>query len=254
MLVNYLGKLTHKIAAWKWIHSSWAFAVILPAWLAVGLSLSLFVIYALLYALQFAGVSFASIDATVFNSAIAALLYILTLSFVIGLPWLFRKYTTWQEIGLSRLPSWSDIGLAPVGFIMYFLASALLIYIVSQIFPVFDISQSQETGFTRLSQSYEYILAFATLIIIAPAAEELLFRGFLYGKLRKRMPVWIAILITSVFFGLAHGQWNVGLDVFVLSLVLCGLREVTGNIWAGMLLHMLKNAIAFFIIFIAPVL
>jgi membrane protease YdiL (CAAX protease family) len=114
--------------------------------------------------------------------------------------------------------------------------------------------QAQETGFQRLTQYYEYALAFVTLIIVAPLAEEILFRGFLYGKLRKRMPLWVAMLITSALFGLIHGQWNVGLDVFALSIVLCSLREITGSIWAGILLHMIKNSIAFFIIFIAPML
>jgi membrane protease YdiL (CAAX protease family) len=68
------------------------------------------------------------------------------------------------------------------------------------------------------------------------------------------MPVWVAIVITSALFGFIHGQWNVGIDVFALSVVLCSLREITGSIWAGILLHMLKNSVAFFIIFITPVL
>jgi membrane protease YdiL (CAAX protease family) len=58
------------------------------------------------------------------------------------------------------------------------------------------------------------------------------------------------MVATSVLFGLIHGQWNVGVDVFVLSMVACSLREVTGSIWAGILLHMLKNALAFYIIFV----
>jgi hypothetical protein len=64
--------------------------------------------------------------------------------------------------------------------------------------------------------------------------------------------VWAAIIITSLLFGAVHGQWNVAIDVFVLSLVLCSLREVTGNIWAGVLLHMLKNGLAFYLLFINP--
>jgi membrane protease YdiL (CAAX protease family) len=53
-------------------------------------------------------------------------------------------------------------------------------------------------------------------------------------------------------FGAVHGQWNVAIDVFSLSLIMCGLREITGNIWAGALLHMLKNGLAFYILFINP--
>jgi membrane protease YdiL (CAAX protease family) len=53
----------------------------------------------------------------------------------------------------------------------------------------------------------------------------------------------------SALFGLAHMQWNVAIDVFVLSMVACYLRELTGSIWAGIILHCLKNLIAFIALF-----
>ena len=88
------------------------------------------------------------------------------------------------------------------------------------------------------------------LAIIAPIAEELIFRGWLYGKLRIKIPKWVAILITSFLFGLIHLQWNVGVTVFCMSVVMCILREITGTIYAGMLVHMLSNGIAFFLVYV----
>jgi membrane protease YdiL (CAAX protease family) len=253
MSANYLNKVAHKIAAWKWIHSRLVYMLILPAWLVVSLGLAMAVVWTLLYMLGVMHVSFIGIDTTIFQSVIAAAIYLFALLIAIGVPWLFKKETAAKELGLSRWPTWGDIGLAPVGFIVYFIASGLLVYLASQIIG-FDMAQAQDTGFHRLSQVYEYSLAFLTLIVIAPLAEEILFRGFLYGKLRRRLPIWVAMLVTSLLFGLVHGQWNVGVDVFALSLVLCGLRETTGSIWAGVLLHMLKNSVAFFIVFISPML
>jgi uncharacterized protein len=239
---------------WRWLRSGWAVAIILPLWMMVGLGLAVITMRILVTILSYAGVPLAAIDATILQTTLTAVIYLLTLLFVIGLPRLFRKYVSLEELGLSRLLSWTDMGLAPAGFVVYFVTSAVLVYIGSQVIPGFDVGQVQNTGFSHVSQYYEYALAFATLIIVAPVAEEVLFRGFLYGKLRSRMPVWVAILLTSVLFGLVHGQWNVGLDVFALSVVLCSLREITGSIWSGILLHMLKNSIAFFIIFIHPLL
>ena len=60
----------------------------------------------------------------------------------------------------------------------------------------------------------------------------------------------LAIFLTSILFAVLHGQLNVGITVFVLSVVLCGLREITGTIWSGMLLHILSNGIAFYILYI----
>lgn len=211
------------------------------------------IVIATVMGLRLVGVSFHSVSENVFSSVLSVVIYGLTLLIVMGLPWWVRKYkTNLKDVGLARMLSWTDIGLAPAGFIIYFLTTAVVAYGVSQLIPGIDLSQAQDTGFSNISKNYEYTLAFITLIILAPVAEEVLFRGYLYGKLRKIIPIWAAILITSLLFGMIHGQWNVGIDVFILSIVLCSLREVTGSIWAGILLHMMKNGLAFYILFINP--
>ena len=87
--------------------------------------------------------------------------------------------------------------------------------------------------------------------VIAPIMEEIIFRGFLYGKLRVRIPKWVAIFVTSLVFGLVHLQWNVGISVFAMSIVTCTLREITGTIYAGMLVHIINNAVAFYLVYVA---
>ncbi|MBO7664280.1 CPBP family intramembrane metalloprotease, partial [Candidatus Saccharibacteria bacterium] len=72
-------------------------------------------------------------------------------------------------------------------------------------------------------------------------------------KKRERLAIIVATLITSIAFGCMHGQWNVGVNVFALSVVLCVLREITGSIYSGILVHMLKNAIAFYLLYIATI-
>lgn len=235
--------------------SRWWLAIVLPVWALVGFGVAQILTIALVYVLNFFQVPLGAMSQSVFATLIAAVVYLLSLVIIVGLPWWLKKYrTTKEDIGMTRLLSWMDIFLAPAGFVVYFLVAAILVYVIGRLVPGFNATQAQETGFNHISQSYEYLLAFITLIIVAPVAEELLFRGFLYGKLRKVVPVWVAILITSAVFGAIHGQWNVGVDVFVLSVVLCSLREITGNIWAGMLLHMIKNGLAFYVLFINPLL
>lgn len=223
----------------------------LLAWVLAGFVLSSAIVALIVWILTEVGVSFTALNQTILNTILALAVYILTLIIVVGVPWLIKKSSfTKDEAGLTRLPSWMDILMAPAGFIVYFIVSGILTFTVTQLVPGFDTSEVQQTGFEDISQRYEYILAFATLVVLAPVAEEVLFRGYLYGKLRKYVPIWVAILATSALFGLVHGQWNVGLDVFALSIILCSLREVTGNIWAGILLHMLKNGVAFYFLFI----
>ena len=161
-------------------------------------------------------------------------------------------------LGLNGLPTWTDIGLAPVGFIVYLILAAILMGIFSA-FPWFDAEQAQDVGFSYYVQGLDRAVAFLTLVVMAPIAEEVIFRGWLYGKIRIKLSKiyanWVTIVITSLLvsllFGIVHLQWNVGVNVFALSIVLCGLREITGTIYAGILLHMLKNGIAFYLLYIA---
>ena len=163
-----------------------------------------------------------------------------------------------NELGLEGLPTWTDIGLAPVGFVVYLLLAAGLTALFSQ-FAWFDASETQSVGFSYSVIGFDRALAFVTLVVVAPIAEEIIFRGWLYGKLRKKLSfeiserasAVIASLLVSLLFGLVHGQWNVGVNVFAMSMILCALREITGTIYAGILLHMLKNGVAFYLLFVA---
>ena len=190
----------------------------------------------------------AGVEPVVLDTAYAALVYVLT---IFGLYLIHKKKLSLETIGLQKLPTWLDIGLALAGFITYFILTAVVLSLVSSFLPSVDLNQSQDVGFDTVTGGYTMLLAFVTLVVVAPVAEEVLFRGYMYGKLKQaRIPVWLAILVVSTIFGLIHGQWNVFFDTFTLSIVLCVLREITGNIWASILLHMIKNGIAFYILFI----
>lgn len=227
-------------------------AIALPAWVIMSFVLTQLVIYLAIIGLDAVGVKLDALNQSVFNTVTGVIIYGVTLGVVIGVPWLVGKHrTTLKDIGLHRFPHWVEIALPLAGFIVYVALSAALLY-GAQYLPFINLGQPQDTGFGEIFSRYEYILAFFTLVVLAPLAEEILFRGYLFGKLMKHVPVWVAILITSILFGVAHGAWNVGIDVFALSVVLCLLRVISKSLWPSILLHMLKNAIAFFLLFIYP--
>jgi membrane protease YdiL (CAAX protease family) len=237
----------------------WWLALALPAWVFVSFVFAQILVVAIITALRELGVVFTTLNTSVLETVAAAVIYLLCFGVIVSLPlWVKGFRTTREDVGLTRLPSWMDLGLAPAGFVIYLLVSALMMYIVAQLASGFNAAESQDIGFQDLTKQYEYVLAFVTLVMIAPIAEEAIFRGYLYGKLRKSVPIWVAIGVTSLLFGLLHMKWdggllagaNVGLDVFVLSVVMCSLREVTGSIWAGIVLHMMKNGLAFYLLFI----
>ncbi len=235
--------------------TNWWMILVIPAWVVISFFGAQIVVIGLSWGFKLSGVSLISLNPSILNTLLASLIYLITLAFVILLPLRIKKIkTSRKEIGLTRLPRWGDILLAPAGLVAYLIVSSLLILLATKVLPGFNIDQVQDTGFSQVSQRYEYVLAFATLVVVAPIAEEILFRGYLFGKLKKYVPVWVAVIITSVLFGTVHGSWNVAIDTFALSIMLCLLREFTGSIWSSILLHMIKNGIAFYILFIYPTL
>ena len=210
-----------------------------------------------------------SVNTPLLQTIYAILCYIISLSIILFVPKKVNKKwgTTLESLGLVELPTWTDLGLAPVGFFLYLILANLLVALFS-FFPWFSATESQDVGYNSAMFGSDRLLALTSLVIIAPIVEEIIFRGFLYGKLKKilvkakttrvgkslrlqnLLKTILAVLITSLLFAAMHRQWNIGVNVFALSVVLCLFREITGTIYAGMIVHMLKNAIAFYLLYV----
>jgi membrane protease YdiL (CAAX protease family) len=93
------------------------------------------------------------------------------------------------------------------------------------------------------SRAGQFAATFVALAIVAPVAEELMYRGVGYGLL-QRFGTGTAIAATGVLFGLVHG-YVIELPVFaVYGFALGWLRSRTGSVYPGMLAHGLTNGIA----------
>ena len=187
--------------------------------------------------------------ATIFSALVYTLSFLfLLLTFKHLKP--LRAPVTRNELGLNNLVTFSDIGLALTGFFGYLAFSAILTALFS-VFPWFNLTENQPLLYSTLISPLNKVFAAIALVVFGPILEEVIYRGLIYGKLRKKHSLIISILIVSILFGFLHGQWNVGVDVFALSVVACLMRETTGTIYAGIILHVLKNTIAFYFLFMA---
>ena len=177
------------------------------------------------------------------------LLIVLFELLTIGLLFVFVKGYGFKlsDLGLANLKL-RHLGLVVFSFLIYFPASVMISALFSFLIP-FDQNQTQDVGFSN-PVGIELVMVFFAIVVLAPLAEELLFRGFIFKGIRKKMKFWPTALIVSFLFALVHWQINVGLDVFALSLVLCWLREHTDSLWPGIILHALKNFVAFLLLFV----
>lgn len=250
-----LAKVKEKKTKVRFNKQTFWFTIFCLAWVAVTMTASQFIV-----GLPMIWILRDNFTQPLWTCVYYALSYSLTLLLVLLAPKLIVKSkskklqadfgTNAEELGFKTLPTFVDIGLAPVGYVIYLAIAAVLTNLMS-LFPWFNAEQAQDVGFSYFITTGDRVIAMIALVFIAPIAEEIIMRGWLYGKLRSRMKVPLAMLLVSALFGVLHGQWNVGVGVFALSLVLCGLREITGTIWSGILLHMLSNGIAFYLLYVA---
>ena len=136
---------------------------------------------------------------------------------------------------------------------LYIVVSLALVAVVMSLnLPGVDLAQPQENGFEGVRQWHELVAAFVALVVLAPVFEEIIFRGYLFGQLRRRAGFVVSALVTSLVFAGVHLQFNVGLDVFALSLMMCVARERFDSIYPTILMHMFKNLLAYTLLFILP--
>jgi membrane protease YdiL (CAAX protease family) len=84
-----------------------------------------------------------------------------------------------------------------------------------------------------------YLAFFA--VILAPVAEEFIFRGVLFSFVKNLGHPKFAWIGVSLLFALIHGDAGIFLPLFFLALALTWLYEKTGNLLASVVTHALFN-------------
>jgi len=147
-----------------------------------------------------------------------------------------------RTLGLRR-PFRSPLGIAAaayVGYVVFAVVYSTLIHPQQK-----DITRDLGFGHGAVGT----IAAGLLIVIAAPVSEELFFRGFIFGGLRRRLSFPVAGLISAGIFGLFHytgaGSLAVLPQLAFLGLALSWVYEETGSIYPTMAIHALNNAFAF---------
>ena len=194
------------------------------------------------------------------NPGVQFLAILLIESITIGALWWahsLRKQPFLKLVGLGNRPKLSAFGFAALAYVVYFLVLIFTISVVKNLIPAINVDQMQDLGFDSASGS-SLVFVFLTLVVLPPIAEEIIFRGFLYQRLRDVISIYPAAIITSAIFALAHTEflgdnplnWIAALDTFILSFFLIFLLQKTKSLWPSIFLHGIKNCLAFIVLFI----
>jgi sodium transport system permease protein len=96
------------------------------------------------------------------------------------------------------------------------------------------------------------LLVLVLVVAVLPAiCEETLFRGLLFSGLSRAGPA-IAVISTSLLFGLAHGSIYRLLPTASLGVLLAYARLSTGSLLPGVIVHAINNALAISLLVARP--
>jgi len=125
--------------------------------------------------------------------------------------------------------------------LLVLLASLPLVYGLSLAMQQFGSSdvQPQVEWMTERKAGWQWMVVLA--VVVAPIVEEVGFRGLLFLGLRRLAGPRVALVLSSVLFGLVHAQPNVIAPLAVFGVFLAYLVEVTGSLLPGIVAHMAFN-------------
>ena len=143
-----------------------------------------------------------------------------------------------------------DVWKQPVWqYVIIVLATVLFSYGMNYLFTI--------TGFTSQSAVYQvtvqnqYDVAFAVGLllygVISPFVEELVFRGFLYGRMRVYMPKNGAVLVSALLFGIYHGNMVQGIYGFLMGILFTLAYDRYKNFYLSVIMHVIVNLVGYFV-------
>ena len=137
------------------------------------------------------------------------------------------------------------------------------------VLPAFGLHYISQTVLVRLGQEQvvqeavqmvmatehpvEVGLQVVSVVVMAPIAEELLFRGILYNTIKHTGYPLAGMTISAALFALVHGSLALMLPLFVMGFALAWVYEKSGSIIAPMMMHATFNAINFSLLKLTPI-
>lgn len=191
--------------------------------------------------------------ATIAASLLAGLVIVGVLLF-----WLRRYHPTWREAIGFPPQIWPEVR---AGLLFGVALYPLILFVVGGILALLlraisgqDVSAPEQVS-TQLPV-YGTVLTIVYALVIAPAGEELFFRGILFRSLRQRYGLVIGLITSALAFGLIHyipGAWQdsvllMGVMVFT-GIALGWLHERRDNLVANIVAHMTFNVIGLTLIY-----
>lgn len=147
-----------------------------------------------------------------------------------------------RRVGFKGVIGWALACLIPLLFVVSG-CNLVTIEWLKGFWPDLDLQDSVKLFLETGDLGTRVILA-VSAVIVAPLVEETVFRGFVYGVVKRFTDPVFAAIASSALFALAHFHLGSAVPLFVLALGFVGAYERTGSLLVPMLMHALFNGIS----------
>lgn len=155
---------------------------------------------------------------------------------------LVRKKSISGELGIKKIK--------PKKIIPIILLGISLCIFISYSFSFIPFPESWTSSYAEnvgvLSEG-NFVVSLIATIILAPIAEEIVFRGLIYRNLKKGMPILAAGFISSLIFGICHTGIIWMIYAFLIGMFFVWIYEKFNSILGSIIVHMVFNLLGTFI-------
>ncbi len=167
----------------------------------------------------------------------------------------FRGLSPAELFGLRRLSVARAAGIALLSIIpVYVLVSIVAVAVTHLGKGVWPDIQPQEAAkaFKTAQQIPLKVMMGIAAVIVAPLVEEVVFRGFIYGVLKRYTDTWFAAVCSASLFAVVHMHVGFFVPLFVLALGLCAAYERSGCLLVPMWMHAFFNGTSTALLLLYP--
>lgn len=113
-------------------------------------------------------------------------------------------------------------------------------------------SQQSVEAFRRSQDPMAKTMLVIAAAVVAPIVEETMFRGFIYGVIKRFTDRWFAAVCTALLFAVVHFHVGSMIPLTVLALLLCAAYELTGSLAVPMIMHGIFNSTSIVLMIFFP--